>query len=66
MTATPISSFEVLAAEEAGNMLLALNLMQEERFPIRKELLTNFAVFPLIRSYSHLAHGQVSLFGLIL
>jgi hypothetical protein len=58
MTATSISSFEVLAAEEAGNMFLALNLMQEERFPIKKRLLTNFAIFPLIRSFSHIAHRQ--------
>ena len=62
MTATSISSFEVLAAEEAGNMLLALNLMQEERFPVRKRLLTNFAILPLIRSCTHLAYRQVSCF----
>jgi hypothetical protein len=44
VTAASISSLEVLATEEARNMLLALDLMQQKRFPGRKGLLTDFAI----------------------
>ncbi len=43
VAAAPIRSLEVLATEETRNMLLALNLMQQKRFPGRKGLLTDFA-----------------------
>jgi hypothetical protein len=55
VTAASIRSLEVLAAEEAGNMLLVLNLMQEKSVPVMKRLLTDFAeLFLLIRSWRHL------------
>jgi hypothetical protein len=48
VTAASIKSLEVLAAEEAGNMLLVLNLMQEKSVPVRKRLLTDFAELLLL------------------
>jgi hypothetical protein len=46
MTAASISSLEVLATEEAGDVVLALNFVQKERFPSREGLLTYFAILP--------------------
>jgi hypothetical protein len=55
VTIASIKSLEVLTAEEAADMILALNLMQVEIFPGRKGLLASLAVlFQLIRSWRHL------------